>query len=429
MRAAWLLALVACTGTEPDAALLDPETCATCHPDHVEQWRGSMHAHASDDPVFRAMNQVAQQTEGVPPDFCVQCHAPVALRTGATVDGLDMDQVPEHLRGVTCAFCHQTEGAHGTSNAAVDWTFDGVMRGAFSDPVPNEVHEASYSPHLDREDRRSSDVCGACHDVVLPDGLHLEKTYAEWEQTVFVEGPSRQGCTHCHMPGSAGRVATAEGAPERRVHDHSMPGVDVALIDWPGKEAQRQGIQYLLDRTLLAELCVAPDAGGAQILLTLENILAGHDFPSGASHDRRVWVEVVATADGREVLRSGTVPDGVALSDVRDARRVELHDIATTAEGDVSHAIVDAVALEERALVAPPDSGLPHARSFSWPVTGTVPDRVEVRVRLRPIGLDVLGSLVDDGLLDPSIPDAMPTFDLGGTALVWEGEPGSCVGG
>ena len=36
--------------------MLDPATCQSCHPTHVRDWSGSMHAYASDDPVFVAMN-------------------------------------------------------------------------------------------------------------------------------------------------------------------------------------------------------------------------------------------------------------------------------------------------------------------------------------------------------------------------------------
>ena len=64
-------------------ALLDPQTCEQCHVDHYADWSGSMHAYASDDPVFRAMNERGQrETNGQLGDFCVKCHAPMALRRG-----------------------------------------------------------------------------------------------------------------------------------------------------------------------------------------------------------------------------------------------------------------------------------------------------------------------------------------------------------
>ena len=85
------------------AELLDPQSCAGCHQDHYADWAGSMHAYSSDDPVFRAMNRRGQrETNGALGSFCVNCHAPMAVHEGATKDGLNLDQVPQHLRGVTC---------------------------------------------------------------------------------------------------------------------------------------------------------------------------------------------------------------------------------------------------------------------------------------------------------------------------------------
>ena len=75
------------------------------------------------------------------------------------------------------------------------------------------------------------------------------------------------------------------------------------------------------------------------------------------------------------------------------------------------------------------DLGLPHARSYSWSAPGQVLDAVDVRVRMRPVGLDLLEPLVQEGALSPTEVQAMPTFDLGSTVLRWEGALGSCVGG
>ena len=72
--------------------LMDPETCKGCHERHYREWAGSMHAYAADDPVFVAMNRRGQEeTDGALGDFCVNCHAPLAVREGATRDGLTLN--------------------------------------------------------------------------------------------------------------------------------------------------------------------------------------------------------------------------------------------------------------------------------------------------------------------------------------------------
>ena len=75
--------------------LLDPKRCQPCHPEHYDEWAKSMHAYASEDPVFIALNQRGQrETGGELGDFCVQCHAPVAQRLGLTSDGLNLSALP-----------------------------------------------------------------------------------------------------------------------------------------------------------------------------------------------------------------------------------------------------------------------------------------------------------------------------------------------
>src|SRR6266852_6748166 len=81
------------------AELTDPETCKTCHPDHFAEWSRSMHAYSSEDPVFIAMNKRGQrETNGQLGDFCVKCHAPMAVQTNLTKDGLNLDTVPKAMK-------------------------------------------------------------------------------------------------------------------------------------------------------------------------------------------------------------------------------------------------------------------------------------------------------------------------------------------
>src|ERR1700722_3286649 len=63
------------------AQLLDPTSCQGCHATHYAGWSASMHAYASDDPVFRAMNQGGQrETDGGWGDFWRESHGPGGAR-------------------------------------------------------------------------------------------------------------------------------------------------------------------------------------------------------------------------------------------------------------------------------------------------------------------------------------------------------------
>ncbi len=73
---------------------MDASTCQTCHPAQYQQWADSMHAYATDDPVFLAMNARAQrETNGALGTFCAKCHAPVAVRQQMT-DGTNLQALP-----------------------------------------------------------------------------------------------------------------------------------------------------------------------------------------------------------------------------------------------------------------------------------------------------------------------------------------------
>ena len=409
-------------------AILDPASCQPCHPQHYREWAGSMHAYAALDPVFLAMNARGQRdTDGALGSFCVQCHAPLAVELGLTTDGTNLDTVPDHLKGITCAFCHQVSAIEGLHNNQLRRAPDGVMRAGVQNPTPTTAHASAYSGLFDRKDLRSSALCGSCHDVVLPNGFHLERTYAEWESTVFnSDDPlQRNTCNDCHMPGRPAAIANTPEAPIRRHHDHSMPGIDIALTPFFDVEAQRQQVLRELSTLLIAELCVIPRAGGAEIEVYLENIAAGHLAPSGAAHDRRMWVELIAYAGDEVVYTSGVVSDETPLSTLEEEDLWRLGDRSFDADGRETHLFWEIERVESSALpastpVLPGSPGFvnPHV-GRRYVVVGDTPDRITMRVRVRPIGLDILEDLVASGDLAPSFIAAMPTFDLAATALTW----------
>jgi len=419
----------ACKPGDPDGSidLIDPETCRACHPTHYQQWSGSMHAYAGDDPVFLAMNERGQrETDGALGDFCVQCHAPVAVALGATTDGLNLPELDPSLRGVTCYACHQIDAVEQLHNNGTRLARDTIMRGGITDPKSTPTHASEWSGFHDRDNPRSSELCGSCHDVRLDNGVDLERTYAQWTETIFAdpESPARLSCAACHMPGSDGPAA--EGGDERRVHDHTMPGVDVAITPWPEDDTHRQAVQGELDTMLLGQLCVDPLTTGAAVIVGLDNVASGHHITSGAAHDRRLWVELVATLDGTEVWSTGAYADDEVLPHPDDgiADLWQFRDVVRDDRGEPAHMFWDVATLEEQTIGGPitldpadPAYDVSHpTRNVLVPVDF---DTLSLRARIRPIGLDVLDDLVDSGDLAPALRDAMPTFELAGTMATW----------
>lgn len=416
--------------------LMDPESCRGCHATHYDEWSGSMHAYASLDPVFLAMNARGQrETGGELGDFCVQCHAPMAHRLGLTTDGLNLDEVPAYAQGVTCYFCHTVASVDGAHNNPLTLSGDGVMLGGHLDPIPNTAHASSYSPHLDRDRPESAALCGSCHDIVTQRGVHLERTYSEWQASLFSHevANQQQTCGSCHMPGRDDVAASYPDAPLRRVHGHQMVGVDVALTPFPMKSAQLSAIQGALNTTVLAEMCVASLDGTNRITITLENMAAGHGWPSGSAPDRRGWVEVVARdGDDSVLFSSGVVEDGQPVDSLEDPSLWQLRDFTYDEDGEPAQFFWEVASYVSTTLPAPTALSIldpaytdPH-RTQVYEFEGPAPDTVTMQVNLRPIGLEILEDLVQSGDLAPEIAASMPTFTLGITQMTWrasEGKP------
>jgi hypothetical protein len=427
--------------------LLDPASCQGCHPAHYREWSGSMHAYAGEDPIFRAMNARGQEeTGGALGDFCVTCHAPIAVRLGLTVDGLNLDELPAFTRGVTCFFCHSAESVGADHNNDIELASDQVLRGGIRSPVPSPKHRSGYSALVDVDAPESSRLCGSCHDLVTPAGVHLEKTFAEWKTTIFAHDDPRRhlSCGQCHMVPRRGAVAEADGitVPLRDVRDHGFPAVDVALTPFPELDAQRAGIERDLASVVAARVCVTPVDGG-RIDLRLDNVGAGHMFPSGAAHDRRAWVEIRAyDVDGAELWATGVVAADADPDPATDPGLWELREQAFDAAGAPVlyfwevRAVDDAWLLRPTVTLDPSDPAFDHSTTRSWRVTDVFAQihRVTVAVHLRPLPLEVIDDLEASGHLPPALAiearGRLPTFTLAGTRLEWRRELadlGGCV--
>ncbi len=417
--------------------LMDPETCKECHPNHVEQWSGSMHAYAAEDPVFLAMNARGQrETNGELGDFCVKCHAPLAVELGATEDGLNLGELPAAVKGVNCYFCHNVNEVTQDHNNGLSLAFDNVMRGGVIDPVATKAHESAYSPMLDGNKLESSRTCGVCHDIITPAGVHLERTYVEYLATFYaqadpanpdVPATHSQRCNSCHMSQDLGysTIATAEGAAGNRIfHKHYMPGPDVALTPFVGEDDQAREREALREGVLCAQLCVTQDGETVRAKLWLHNEAAGHRFPSGAIADRRFWLEVVAQNLGETVFESGVEQSGEPINTLNDPNLWLITDPVEDANGQPAHMFWDvrkSPCLEDPDndscglnLASEPGCGpdAPMWRSRDFEFAAEQVTDITVRGFLRPVGLDVLQDLVDSGDLDPAIKAAMPTHQV-----------------
>lgn len=321
------------------AEFTDPETCAECHPQQYEEWRGSMHSMAFQDPIYQGElniaigavgHDVAKQCEG--------CHTPAAVVTGevkgAGLKGLS----PVAMAGVSCDVCHSIKGhthwqtpTHQPENGSfilspgkeVDGEPVLTKYGPF--PVTEECgedfHECVESPfHLQAE------FCASCHQVThYEKHTPLEMTYTEWKNSPYAA--NNITCQDCHMVEleTFKRSADTFQKPTREEYHHYFNGANFlmyALTEMAAKKAgdeelaasARQKYEMAVGRLqAAAELDVEPvyrDGKLAEVKIRVNNKRAGHNLPTSLTNIRQMWLEVIATdSSGKVLMSSGEVSD------------------------------------------------------------------------------------------------------------------------
>lgn len=437
------LTLAAC-GDEPKfavAKLEDPATCMECHPKHYAQWSGSMHAYASDDPVFIAMNKRGQrETGGMLGDFCVKCHAPMAVKLGLA-DGQNFDPtaLPATARGITCYFCHNVASVAEDHNNGLVLGMDQTMRGGAKNPADSPAHDSKYDTQM-ASFSNNSVMCGSCHDVVTPGlDVHLERTFAEWKTTIFaLDDPSAllpATCSRCHMTPTKDVIADGPGlsvkSRDNGFHDHSMAAIDQALTPFPNMDLQRAEIDKILKPAIgvigLRPLGSDQAPGGicldppGVLKVRVDSLTPGHSFPSGAAQDRRVWLEVTAyDAANNVVFQRGLVPDGTDPELTSDPSLTcpsgptvdcaAFFDKTFKADGSPGHFFWDVTRYESN-LIRPAitrDANSPaydHSTTVKYDIGGnyTQIDRIETKLWVRPLPFGAIDELISSGDLDPAV--------------------------
>jgi hypothetical protein len=463
----FLVALAACGSDSPKLAvdkLEDPATCMECHPTHHDQWSGSMHAYATDDPVFVAMEKRGQrETNGQLGTFCIQCHAPMAVALGTvTADNamnFDLSTLPSEQRGITCYFCHNVESIKDDHNNGLVLAMDQTMRGGARNPVNSPAHNSKYDPMM-ASATNNSQMCGSCHDVTTPKNVALERTYSEWKTTIFAHNDPANllplTCSGCHMPSHDDVIADKPGlnVPLRPsgFHEHLWPAIDEALTTWPNPDAMSMGIERDLHGAIAVVgatptgqssaaahggICVTP-LGGGQITVRIDSRGTGHMWPSGAAQDRRAWLELIAyDASNNVVFSSGVVADDKDPEEINDPNLFWMYDRMDKDDGTPAHFFWEAAKVETPShLIRPPitlvqtDPAFDHSSTATFSVPGATSniDHITARVRIRPLGLRVLDDLVSSGDLDAGIASHLKTLDISGTQRTWNKATGALGG-
>ncbi len=331
--------------------------------------------------------------------WCINCHAPGenlnksapawSALSSSSVSREPLRDVlaPASLEGISCAVCHQTIGPVGPHRSGATYegnaTWTSFVTGAQFLARPEDrsgtfgVSNSGYSldPRAFRSVGRdagalvhgspssatstylrSSEFCGACHDVrlfgtdvlgVSERGEHfkrLRNAYSEWRAWSDTErsaGREPATCQGCHMsqypgvcesaPGSKGdrdcpagtRFGSRPPVVDPHAVSHYFTSVEIPLTPgYPDAFASDAtldafgmpvGLRERRDAMLRHTFALSieePSRSGSElhVPIRIENVGAGHRVPAGFSQEREIWLELeVKDARGDVVYRVGHV--------------------------------------------------------------------------------------------------------------------------
>ncbi|NND81421.1 MAG: tetratricopeptide repeat protein [Gammaproteobacteria bacterium] len=297
--------------------------------------------------------------------FCAGCHDPVPFFSGA----MDRPDFGEHdevsaQAGITCSVCHSITHINSVRGNA-DYTIEAPLHYpfAYSDQAwlqwINETlvkakpafHKQTFLKPL----HKSTEFCGSCHKVHLPEELNgyrwlrgqnhydsflLSGVSGHGVQSFYYPEQAQKNCNGCHMPLQASDDFGArryDSEDEPKIHGHQFPAANTAIphmLDMPPRvnEAHVEFLQNAvrvdvfgireqgrIDGNLTAplqssdillgvgeELRLKP---GHDYLLevVVRTTSLGHHFTQGTADSNQVWLQLLATSEGRLIAESGAM--------------------------------------------------------------------------------------------------------------------------
>ncbi len=360
------LAKTSTGGFIPAASMTVNSYCLECHADVVHSWAHSAHAASSfNNPLYtasvRETRQKAFAREHSVQDarFCAGCHDPVPFFSGAFEDrkwddpAYDVASDPLGRASITCTVCHGIVSVDSPRGNA-DYTIESSPHYplAFSDSpllawTSSQLIKAKPAFHkrtfLKPEVHRSSEFCGACHKVALPEAVNDYKWLRGQDHygSFLLSGRSGHGalswyypdrpapkCNDCHMratPSDDFAARDRDGSGTRSVLSHAFPSANTALPALgvlPDATAANDATAAFNAKTLRVDLFAVREGGavdgalhvisgerapvleaGKRYLLEIvvRTLDIGHEFTQGTADSNEAWLFARATLGDAEV--------------------------------------------------------------------------------------------------------------------------------
>ncbi len=304
--------------------------CGVCHKQIYEQWKGSMHAAAFTDPIWRAMVAVAsEETGGKTDKFCIGCHTPIGLITGDVknieeVFSKDTDLVSTF--GVQCDACHvmsENKNAEAVNGDPGNGSF--LMSPGKTKRGPYETCDAKEHAGMQSSLHVTSKICANCHQTFKAN-VPVEQTYDEWKHSIYAQKGIQ--CQDCHMMPVDKAIEAArtlqppvltgpasELRPNRTpFFPHWFLGANVPMAQQNGFQDHAREMMHRLQTAAALEMevsdAVVTPGQIVKVIVKVRNVAAGHNLPTGLVELRQMWVDIQASdQEGRVFYHSGKLTD------------------------------------------------------------------------------------------------------------------------
>jgi len=360
----------------------DGTKCAQCHAIIHNEWKGTMHYYAYEDPFYqKEFLAASNDTEGIVDIFCSRCHTPIGVVSGEIppIDGSNLSDIAR--QGVQCDFCHVVSGSNGTGNAPFVVSPGNIKWGPFNDSKA-AYHESEYL-----ELYTSSEYCGMCHEVIHPiNGLVIDDTYKVWKEGVYAE----EGvvCQDCHMtPGitqfEANPGRAASGAKKRdHISTHDIVGGNAFITGILGeKKYSKMAVERLQKAATLSidAPTIAQRGNNVSFNVSITNSGAGHKIPTGVSEIRQIWLAVsVKDRNGNEIYHTGDVNENGTIVNAMEIYNTILGD--AQGEPTLSFWLAESILKDNRIS---PKGTVSENHTFIIPDEVTYPLSIEATLKYR----------------------------------------------
>ena len=346
----------------PAKSLMMDDYCQKCHPDTHADWKNSVHHFSSfNNPAYlasvRETRKVSFERDGSlqASRFCAGCHDPVPFFSGA-FDDPEFDDINHNTAqaGITCTSCHaitHINSVRGNSDYTIEEPIHYPF--AYSDNpflqwVNNQLVKAKPAFHKKtflKDLHKSTEFCGSCHKVHLPEELNkykflraqnhydsflLSGVSGHGARSFYYPPQAENNCNKCHLPVKASDDFGAkyfDNAKELSIHNHLFPSANTGIAALRNDQKTVAAHQEFLKDNLRVDFFGIREAGtidgkliaplrpevpilkpGSKYLLetVLRTLKVGHHFTQGTADSNEIWLEITVKSGDRIIGRSGS---------------------------------------------------------------------------------------------------------------------------